>query len=245
MTRAGFLSSYSHFTDTSPILRGAFINVYMHRRQSRSAHRRGDRASSAAGQLQDEPREGHRAGEHVAHLHGVPHQHHQSSRLRARELRRHRQVADGRSARGTDRPVGDRQFRQRQRPADQLCPAADAADRPGPGGAEQLRAVLGRLRLRAGFKPERSMCRRPGQRQVDPGRLRHSRLSSPISPKQTPSVCESAPLPEAKRSAERDHANAPTNVPPRPWRSGCRRAVPQLCLGARCEGTSTPRGRNS
>ncbi len=29
MTRGGFLSSYSHFTDTSPILRGAFINVYM------------------------------------------------------------------------------------------------------------------------------------------------------------------------------------------------------------------------
>jgi len=29
MTRAGFLSSYSHFTDTSPILRGAFITVYM------------------------------------------------------------------------------------------------------------------------------------------------------------------------------------------------------------------------
>lgn len=29
MTRAGFLSSYSHFTDTAPILRGAFINVYI------------------------------------------------------------------------------------------------------------------------------------------------------------------------------------------------------------------------
>jgi hypothetical protein len=29
MTRGGFLSSYSHFIDTSPILRGAFINVYM------------------------------------------------------------------------------------------------------------------------------------------------------------------------------------------------------------------------
>jgi hypothetical protein len=29
MTRAGFLSSYSHFTDTAPILRGAFITVYM------------------------------------------------------------------------------------------------------------------------------------------------------------------------------------------------------------------------
>jgi len=29
MTRAGFLSSYSHFGDTSPILRGAFITVYM------------------------------------------------------------------------------------------------------------------------------------------------------------------------------------------------------------------------
>ena len=29
MTRAGFLSSYSHFTETAPILRGAFITVYM------------------------------------------------------------------------------------------------------------------------------------------------------------------------------------------------------------------------
>jgi hypothetical protein len=29
MTRAGFLSSYSHYTDTAPILRGAFINIYM------------------------------------------------------------------------------------------------------------------------------------------------------------------------------------------------------------------------
>jgi hypothetical protein len=29
MTRAAFLSSYSHFTETAPILRGAFINIYM------------------------------------------------------------------------------------------------------------------------------------------------------------------------------------------------------------------------
>jgi Protein of unknown function (DUF1592)/Protein of unknown function (DUF1588)/Protein of unknown function (DUF1595)/Protein of unknown function (DUF1585) len=29
MTRVGFLSSYSHFTETAPILRGAFITVYM------------------------------------------------------------------------------------------------------------------------------------------------------------------------------------------------------------------------
>ena len=29
MTRAGFLSSYAHFNETAPILRGAFINVYM------------------------------------------------------------------------------------------------------------------------------------------------------------------------------------------------------------------------
>jgi len=29
MTRAGFLSSYSHFSETAPILRGAFINIYM------------------------------------------------------------------------------------------------------------------------------------------------------------------------------------------------------------------------
>jgi hypothetical protein len=29
MTRAGFLSSYSHYTETAPILRGAFITVYM------------------------------------------------------------------------------------------------------------------------------------------------------------------------------------------------------------------------
>lgn len=29
MTRAGFLSSYSHYTDTAPILRGAFITVFM------------------------------------------------------------------------------------------------------------------------------------------------------------------------------------------------------------------------
>ncbi|HVY39561.1 MAG TPA: DUF1592 domain-containing protein [Polyangia bacterium] len=29
MTRVGFLSSYSHFSDTSPILRGAFIVIYM------------------------------------------------------------------------------------------------------------------------------------------------------------------------------------------------------------------------
>jgi hypothetical protein len=29
LTRVGFLSSYSHFSDTSPILRGAFITVYM------------------------------------------------------------------------------------------------------------------------------------------------------------------------------------------------------------------------
>jgi hypothetical protein len=29
ITRAGFLSSYSHYTETSPILRGAFISVYM------------------------------------------------------------------------------------------------------------------------------------------------------------------------------------------------------------------------
>ena len=29
MTRAGFLSSYAHYNETAPILRGAFINVYM------------------------------------------------------------------------------------------------------------------------------------------------------------------------------------------------------------------------
>jgi len=29
MTRAGFLSSYAHYGDTAPILRGAFINIYM------------------------------------------------------------------------------------------------------------------------------------------------------------------------------------------------------------------------
>ena len=29
MTRAGFLSSYSHYDATSPILRGAFITMYM------------------------------------------------------------------------------------------------------------------------------------------------------------------------------------------------------------------------
>ena len=29
MTRVGFLSSYSHYTDTAPILRGAFITVYI------------------------------------------------------------------------------------------------------------------------------------------------------------------------------------------------------------------------
>ena len=29
MTRAGFLSSYSHYTDTAPILRGAFITIFM------------------------------------------------------------------------------------------------------------------------------------------------------------------------------------------------------------------------
>jgi hypothetical protein len=29
MTRAGFLSSYSHYTDTAPILRGAFMTIYM------------------------------------------------------------------------------------------------------------------------------------------------------------------------------------------------------------------------
>jgi hypothetical protein len=29
MTRAGFLSSYSHYSETAPILRGAFITVYM------------------------------------------------------------------------------------------------------------------------------------------------------------------------------------------------------------------------
>jgi len=29
MTRAGFLSSYAHYNETAPILRGAFINIYM------------------------------------------------------------------------------------------------------------------------------------------------------------------------------------------------------------------------
>ena len=29
MTRAGFLSSYSHYDDTAPILRGAFITIFM------------------------------------------------------------------------------------------------------------------------------------------------------------------------------------------------------------------------
>ena len=40
MTRAGFLSSYSHYSDTSPILRGAFIVIYMLGVNSGAAARR-------------------------------------------------------------------------------------------------------------------------------------------------------------------------------------------------------------
>ncbi len=100
MTRLGFLSSYSHYSDTSPILRGAFIVIYMLgvNVPPAASGRRDDPAT--AGQLHDEPRTRSppwcKDERHL--LRRVPHQRHQSLRLRAGELQRDWSVADGRTS---------------------------------------------------------------------------------------------------------------------------------------------------
>ena len=54
LTRAGFLSSYSHYDATGPILRGAFITIFTARRRPGPAAARRDDDQAAAGTLRDE-----------------------------------------------------------------------------------------------------------------------------------------------------------------------------------------------
>ena len=104
MTRLGFLSSYSHYSDTSPILRGAFIVIYMLGVNVPPPPPGAAMTPQPPGNYTTNRDKVDRPGAHERHvLRRVPHQRHQSLRLRAGELRRDRSVADGRPAGRSDR----------------------------------------------------------------------------------------------------------------------------------------------
>ena len=246
LTRAGFLSSYSHYDSTAPILRGAFITVYMIGVDPGPPIPGAFMIMPPTGNYTTNRERTEALDESVGELPGVPHQHHQSSRFRAGELRRHREVADDRSRSvGQSTPAATVNFGDGNIEGDHQRPAADAGDRRDPKGTVAVRAEPGLLCLRTGAERERSLRRRPDRRQAGRRRLHHPRCCSPISPRRIPSACASV-LREGERSDhDRANANEPKNLPPGPGRGGRRRAVSQLARRARRRRGRRPASRNS
>ena len=74
MTRAGFLSSYSHYDMTAPDpARRVHHDLHDRRQPGPAAPRRVTMIQPPAGNVLDGAREDRRAGESVVELHGLPH----------------------------------------------------------------------------------------------------------------------------------------------------------------------------
>ena len=176
MTRAGFLSSYAGYNATSPILRGAFISVYM-LGVNPGPPIPGATMMTVTGDFKTQ-----RAyvealtkptpcmGCHTAIINppGFALENYDGDR----------QVADRRSARWCDRRVASRPprstsatARPRRSPRPLQLMQEIAADAEGQAA---LRAGVGLLRLRARSERQRSMRRRSARHQAVAGRLQHS-----------------------------------------------------------------------
>ena len=160
MSRIGFLQSYSHYTNTAPILRGAFIAIYMlginvpppPAGAAMTPIPPGTYATNRDATVALVTQSGTTCV-------GLPRQRHRSLRLRAGELQRDRSVADGRPAGGNNRRDLHHQFRRRHDRERDHAPAAHAGDRRFSGRTGDLRPVLGLLRLRPGSQSAGSVCR--------------------------------------------------------------------------------------
>ena len=246
LTRAGFLSSYAHYDSTAPILRGAFITKYITGVDPGPPPPGTSMIQPPPGSYLTNRERTEALVESVGELHGVPHQRPQSSRFRARELRRHRGVADDRQARSrADQPGRRRQLRRRQHQDDPQRPGADAGARPDPEGTVHVRAEPGLLWLSDGIRTRTisaSSTRsapswRDGYAILNRVHRSHPGGFLPLAGR--------VRLEDEAKHLEHAHGNESKSLPPGPGRGGRRGAVSQLRLGAPLEGSRRPPRRSS